>query len=127
MRHFILIFLASLSICSFGQVDSISQSELLGCWTDSREENTQNSNVAIFRPCDFKSFPSSRFRFRMDLKDNNICSWLYLAPDDGHYMKDGTWTFDSITMTLKVFNANAEEIESFVVIATNKDILKIKN
>jgi len=98
---------------------------LLGCWTDSREENTDNTN--IYRPCDFKSFPISRFRFKMDLKENGSCAYLYLAPNDAHHMKDGTWTFDENTKTLKIFNASNEVIKNFIIAKVGEDILQIEN
>ena len=127
MKHLILIFFISLSTYSFGQNSKLIKPDLIGCWTDSREENIQNSNTRVYRPCDFKSFPVTRFRFTMDLKEDNKCSWLYLDPMDAHHMKDGTWTFEKETMTLKIFNIDMVEVKSFVIAVIGENILNIKN
>jgi len=126
MKQIILISIALISINSFGQNNKIKTSDLFGCWTDSREENDRNSDVMIYRPEDFKEFPVSRFRFRMDLKEDNVCSWLYLSPNDGHHMKDGTWAFNKKTMTLDILDAKKEKVKSFEISEIGKDILKIK-
>src|ERR1039457_2199153 len=107
MKYFSIITLIWISFQVSGQ--KINKSDLLGCWTDSREENTQGSNVFIFRPCDYKVFPPSRYRFKMNLKSGSICSWLELAINDAHYMVDGTWTFNEATNELKLLNNEGKE------------------
>ena len=127
MKIFIYLLILFFSINSFGQDNELIKSDLLGCWTDSREENSSNSNINIYRPCDFKIFPVSRFRFKMDLKKDSNCSWYYLAPNDGHKMKDGTWTFNSEKNVLKIFNLDNGEIKSFIIEQVDENILKINN
>jgi hypothetical protein len=105
----------------------VKQNDLLGCWTDSREENTDSSGISIFRRCHLKSFPVSRFRFKMELKEGGICLWMYLAPNDAHHMKDGTWTYNKMTQTLRLFNTDKEVVKSFKVSDAGENILKVKN
>ena len=45
----------------FGQESEIKQSDLIGGWTDSREGNLPKSDFNIYRLCDYKTFPFSRF------------------------------------------------------------------
>jgi len=126
MKYLILIILIANSSYSYGQNNVVNKIDLIGCWTDSREENIQNSDTQVYRPCDYKSFPTFRFRFVMNLKKKNKCTWLYLAPNDAHHMKDGTWTFNEKTRILKIFNNDKQEVKSFeiAVIKENKLILK---
>jgi hypothetical protein len=124
MKYFSIITLIWISFQVSGQ--HISKSDLLGCWTESIEENTQGSNVFIYRPCDYKVFPPYRFRFKMDLKSDSKCSWLVLASDDGHYMVDGTWTFNEETNELKLYNMEGEEFWKYIIAEVNDTILRIK-
>lgn len=126
MKQLTFLLILFLSLQSFGQNHETSRLDLLGCWTDSREENT-NTDIRVYRPCDYKTFPASRFRFQMDLKKDSTCSWFYLAPNDAHSMKDGTWSFDKEMKILKIFNLNNEEVKSFNIEHVEENILKIEN
>jgi hypothetical protein len=126
MKNLTFLFILFLAIQSFGQNHEINKLDVVGCWTDSSEENT-NTCIRVYRPCDFKTFPESRFRFKMVLKKEGTCSWYYVAPNDGHFMKDGTWTFDNEKKVLKIFNMNKEEVKSFKIEQVAENILKIEN
>jgi len=126
MKYIILFLFVSLTACSIGQKTSPSTNDFLGCWTDSREENVPGSSIKIYRHCDYKSFPVSRFRFRMNINENNKCSYLYLAPNDAHHMKEGTWTYDQQSRTLKIYNSENKKVRTFVIETMGKDVLKIK-
>jgi hypothetical protein len=125
MKQFIIIAFTLISVQVIGQ--KINKSDLFGCWTDSREENIQGSNVFIYRPCDYKGIPPSRYRFEMILRNDSICSWLVLASNDGHYMQDGTWTFKEETNELKLYNKEGKEVRKFIVEEVEDKILKMKN
>jgi len=124
MKYFIIITIMCISFQVCGQ--QISKSDLLGCWTESREENTQGSNVFIYRPCDYQVFPLSRYRFEMNLKGGSTCSWLVLSPDDGHYMVDGTWTFNEETNELILYNTEGKEDSIFIIEEVKDNLLKTK-
>jgi hypothetical protein len=63
----------------------------------------------------------------MVLKDNHECDWLYLAPNDAHRMKKGTWKLNDDTKELTIISIDEEKIMVFVVIDVNELELKIKN
>ena len=110
----------------FGQESEIKQSDLIGCWTDSREENLPESDFNIYRPCDYKTFPFSRFRFKMDLRNDFTCSWFDLSSTDRHSMKEGKWTFDNKTHILKLLNLEGRVVKKFSIAELNQDIMIIK-
>ena len=114
------------TICACNITNGIKQTDLIGCWTDSMEENNPNDSIRIFRPCDFKEFPPSRFRFKMELKNDEKCTWLYLAPNDAHKMMAGTWNYKRDTKTLRIFNAQNEEVKMFQISEKEENLLKIK-
>ena len=98
----------------------------VGCWKDSREENKSNSLLKIFRHCDFKEFPASRFRFTMQLNLDSSCQWLYLAPNDRHEMKPGTWKYIGETKKLSIYNSENNIVKSFLIESVDEDKLNIK-
>ena len=123
MRRLLTILLLSLTTVTFAQEKSDSQ-KLLGCWTDSREEST--NEFSVYRPCDYKSFPASRFRFKMVLKEDGKCKWLYLAPNDGHHMKPGSWKILEESRVLTVYAENGRETELSRAFELAEDELRIK-
>ena len=125
MRFFTIIALLLITFQVSGQ--KINNSQLLGCWLNSKEENTQGENLFIYRPCDYKKFPPSRFRFKFVLKSDLKCSWLVLAPNDGHFMEDGTWTFNEESNELKFYDLKGKIAFRFIITAFGDNILKIKN
>jgi hypothetical protein len=125
MKYLMILIPIWISLQVSGQ--KTSKTDLLGCWTSSREENIQGSNVFIFRPCDYIVFPKSWFRSKIVLKDDSICSWLVLAPDDGHYMVDGNWTFNESTNELKLLTKEGREHWKCIIVEVNDTILKVKN
>ncbi len=126
MKAFSLLLLLLFSLTTFGQKKDINSSQLIGCWTDSREENKFNKGINVYRPCNYKQFPASRFRFKMNLQKGNSCSYLFLAPTDGHFMKKGTWSFDKQTNALKIFDDKKKVIKQYIIYEVNKNVLKIK-
>jgi hypothetical protein len=63
----------------------------------------------------------------MDLKSDSTCSWLVLAINDGHYMVDGTWTFNEATNELKLYNTEGKEESKFIIEEVKDNILKVKS
>ena len=49
--------------------EKVNKRNLKGCWTHSYEESYD-----IYRPCDYKEFPPSRYRLTFELKGNNVGS-----------------------------------------------------
>ena len=101
-------------------------STYVGCWKDSREENINDSGLKVYRRCDFKEFPASRFRYKMELNNDYSCRWLYLSPVDRHVMKPGTWNFDEKTKTLNIVDENSLMVKSFIIVSIDNNQLLIK-
>jgi len=122
-----LIILFYIPILSFGQVDSnyFDRTVIHKCWTNSREEATQSS-IFIYRPCDYKTFPPSRFRDRIEFEENGKCSYLYLAPNDGHYMVQGEWKYDKLKQLLIIKDKSGRIVYNFKVISIENELLKME-
>src|SRR5210317_1942142 len=86
--------------------ESDSDYPFIGCWTHSMEENPNYESPYIYRPCDYKEFPVSRFRQTFQFMQNGECSWNHLADNDAHYTRHGKWTFDEDSMTIDVHDEN---------------------
>lgn len=108
------------------QSPELNQGGIAGCWTDSREEYQHDDGFKVFRPCTYKRFPASRFRYRMDLQADGSCTWLGLAPNDRHSMKPGTWHHDKATQTLRIKDAAGKAVHTYEVLEIRKDMLKVR-
>lgn len=99
MRTILLALLAAVTLpaCSLnpdieGQSPPSIELEFLpGHWVHSREEEPQNSTVEVFRPIGFREFPPSWFRMQYIFEEGGTCQWYYLAPNDGHHFRPGSW------------------------------------
>lgn len=122
---FVLILLPA--IC-FSQQDSINinLSEIYKCWKNSREEYNQNSSSFIYRPCEYKTFPPSRFREQFEFEENGKCSWLQLAPNDGHFMVQGEWIYNKEKHVLLINNKSGKIIYYFKLNSLSKDLMKLE-
>lgn len=47
IKNVLLLFMVIISLNSFGQDMKISKLDLIGCWTDSREETVANSGKSV--------------------------------------------------------------------------------
>ena len=94
-------------------------------WTHSMEES-QPEQFEVFRPTNYKEFPVSRYRQVFDFKDNNLCEYLVLEPNDAHSMKNGKWELDEKSKALKIFNENFEVMYEYEVIELSNELLKLK-
>lgn len=106
---------------------TIDPSSLIGSWTDSREEQELNPNGSVFRPTDYKTFPPSRFRFKMELAKNGTCKYMSLSPTDKHGMAEGTWSFNAKTMVLTLMDSKGKTTKSYTIEKVEKDLLLLKN
>jgi hypothetical protein len=58
-------------------------------WINSREE--ENSVIKIYRPEDYKKFPLSRFRGRINFYENGECKYLVIGQGDRHKYMQARW------------------------------------
>jgi|TARA_B110000467_G_scaffold150251_1_gene157570 hypothetical protein len=117
------LFISLLLIIGFNTAifAQLNEKLLLNKWVDSREELTEIKGQKIFRLSDYKDFPPSRFRQVFEFKKDGICSFLFLSPTDGHYMKAGAWTYDTSTSLITITDEDGKEVYSIEVIELNKD------
>ena len=92
-------------------------------WLHSQEEDGENS-YSIYRPSGYKEFPPSRFRQYFEFKDNNVCSYLVLAPNDAHFIQEGVWEYDESTNIIRIIN-ETDVIFEFQILELNENILKL--
>ena len=121
----VFFIILSNSIAIYGQNYSINKNNLIGCWIDSYEENLVNSEIKIFRHCDYKVFPISRYRYSMVLNVDSTCSWLKLMPNDAHKEDYGVWRFDNKLNLIKIFDLNENIIKVFEIAEIDNDIMRI--
>jgi hypothetical protein len=94
-------------------------------WTQSYEESTSES-FEVYRPSDYQVFPVSRYRQVFNFKDNHVCAYRVLAPNDGHYMENGSWTYNAVTHRIKIFSPNFSLLYAFEVVELQDNMLKLK-
>lgn len=94
-------------------------------WTQSPEEKTSD-DIEIYRSSDSRDFPASRYRQILEFEDNDVCNYLVLSPNDGHYMETGNWEFDDKTNSITISNSDSEIIYEFELVELTEDILKLK-
>lgn len=128
MRYIFLVSINILfGITAFAQIDSTDQdlSLIYKCWKNSREEATQTS-INIYRPCTYKDFPASRFRDVIEFETNDQCSYLYLAPNDGHHMVPGKWKYDKLKQSLVIYDTSGKVVYNFKLISIEESMLKLE-
>jgi hypothetical protein len=129
MRKLILLIVISSSILAITGCEKnneiIQISFLENSWTQSYEEKT-SEKIEIYRPSDYKNFSLSRYRQSFNFHDNDVCEYLVLAANDGHYMESGNWEYSEKTNIIKIFNSNSEILYEFEVVELTNDLLKLK-
>ncbi len=95
-------------------------------WTNSYEESLYEKSFTVYRPSDYMDFPPSRYRQVFNFKEDDICSYSVLAPNDGHYMSDGIWKFYKSKNIIKIFNKDYDVLYEFKILELTEDILKLK-
>ncbi|HBS88072.1 MAG: hypothetical protein A2W91_09835 [Bacteroidetes bacterium GWF2_38_335] len=124
MKYLTLITLFLIFLSASAQ--EINKSYLTGSWIDSFEEKEEGFGGVVLRPYNFKYFPQAWFRFSINLEKDSECSWLVLAPDDAHYFKTGTWTFDEGTNEIKVNDKEGNLCLRFLVVFSDINLLILK-
>lgn len=126
VKQYSYLALLLCSLTGIGQNSTLQKSDFVKCWTDSREDNIQGAGTNIYRPCDFKDFPASRFRFRMELNENGSCNYLHLASNCAHYIAPGSWTFNAQNKHLEIRDQKEQVIWTFKILNLHKDVMEIE-
>ena len=69
--------------------DEYSIHHLINNWVNSREE--ENSIIKIYRPENYKKFPISRFRDKINFYKNGKCEYLVLESTDRQHFEKYRW------------------------------------
>lgn len=110
-----------------GNQEAQATATLINCWTNSYEENAADAvDIEVYRPCNFKEFPPSRFRMKFDLQKNNVCEYSVLAPNDAHKTSTGTWEYQTNSATLLIKDENDTVVHKFKVMEAQADKLLLK-
>jgi hypothetical protein len=118
---FSLIMIMSLYKCSEDTPEVFLQKS----WSRSYEEEI-SKEIQIYRPSNYKEFPPSRYREVFEFEANNVCRYLILAENDGHYKENGKWEYNESTKIIKIFNSNSEIKYEFEVVELTNDLLKLR-
>ena len=95
-------------------------------WTNSYEEETINHETEIFRPSNYKEFPLSRYREKLTFAQDSNCSYLVLAPNDGHYFKNGKWSFENRENNIvQILDTSGVAYKKFQIVELKQDLLKL--
>ncbi len=83
-----------LSGCSFASLEgdasgAIDRADVVGGWTIDQSASTDE--IDVYRRSDTFKPPASRFTMAYVFRADGTCDWMFLAPDDGHHFKPGTW------------------------------------
>jgi hypothetical protein len=115
--------------CSKGTLEQaeIEMKYLHNTWIHAFEEQRNSSNQ-IYRPIDYKTFPSSWFRMKYIFAGDNSCQWLVLAADDGHYLQSGTWVqsrYNEFLILIYDSTGVLQKDLSFVIVDLQYNLLEI--
>lgn len=126
----IFISILTLSACSIFLDGDDSSSDinlevLTQHWVHSYEEESQGSDVNIYRPNDYKEFPASWFRMQYIFEEDGSCEWFYLAPDDGHHFRPGKWQLDAEDNEAIIIERD-EDVLRYRIIDLNEEVLHMK-
>lgn len=103
----------------------VNQAHLTQHWIRSLEEESQGSEVQIYRHIDDqKGFKPTRFRMQRVFKENGEYEWLYLAPNDAHYLKSGSWHLDAKKPVLRLKEDNTTQ--HYRIIALTEKVLHLE-
>lgn len=103
MKQVITVILFTLVSISCSKNDnSISQSDLLGCWNhDIENQANENEEGYLLAKCDSNEFPNTWFRYNIVFEENGQGSELLLAENDAHTSGPITWELDLNELTVK--------------------------
>lgn len=125
----LLLAALALPACSLYPEASVPSAEvdvelLAQHWVHSREEERPESGGQIYRPAGFRQFPPSWFRMQYVFHEEGACEWLYLAPNDAHHFRPGTWWFDRDEEDV-LHIAEGDRTVSYRIVELTPDLLRL--
>ena len=126
---FLIVLLITTLSCVEEPDNSFDFGDLVGNWTHSYEEETnQSDQIFLYRPSNYKEFPITRYRriYRIYHK-NNSCEVYQLAANDAHFFESCTWSTEEINNEVFVtINFESSGKEEFKIIEISDDLLEIE-
>jgi hypothetical protein len=120
---FFLILFASCKNKSNPTVPGQDYSSLVQSWTNSIEEQTDS--IQVYRPSNYKQYPTVRFREVFEFSKDSTCSYLVLSPTDAQYMQSGRWSILSTdNKVIAIFDSSQRMYTKFQLVELNQDLLK---
>ena len=122
MRIIALVLSAALSGCTLWGTTGVApeSADLRGHWVHAYEEDAADG-IHVYRPADYRTFPPSRFRMAYIFEADGRCQWYYLAPNDAHRFREGTWRMEGDTLYV-----DQEETVAFQVVTRAPDLLRLR-
>lgn len=90
-------------------------------WKHAREE--EEDSIQIYRPSNSQNFPSTRFRGSFEFYKDGRFKYLYLAPNDAHYFRYGTWGLSKKESSLIGLFYSSQKMNRIKIIQLNNNIL----
>ncbi len=98
---------------------------LMKSWTNSYEEEIAASLTKIFRPSNYKEYPSSWYREILKFSQDGTCSYLVLASNDAHYFENGKWVIvDGAKRIISILKQSGAPYKKIQIVELKQDILK---
>lgn len=101
----------------------VDEASLTQHWVHSYEEEPQGSSPDMYRPSGYTDFPPSRFRMQYIFEEGGDCQWYYLAPNDAHHFRSGTWRLVEGNV-LQV--EQGEETVRYRVVELSEEVLRLR-
>lgn len=98
---------------------------LIKCWTHSYEEES-TSGEKIYRPCDFTTFPISRFREKLTFRVGGSVEYYEIAANDAHLRKEGTWELTGDGKIIVINDQDGQMILEMEIERLEKDLLIVR-
>ncbi|MBV1924449.1 MAG: hypothetical protein KUG68_10530 [Flavobacteriaceae bacterium] len=124
MKKFFIIACILFAFSTQGQNSQVTTTDLLGCWTDVKEEGT--NTLSIYRTCDENNTTFDKYRFSFELKENGTCTYHSSVARSSNKMVNGTWTYDAEKATIHIFNEDERQVTQYTIEEYASGVLKFK-
>lgn len=119
MKKYSLALLAFLFLVG---CESTDYADLHKCWT----QNEVGGDKEVYLVCDDPSLGPSWFRQSYSFTKDGRCDYLVLAPNDAHYVEEGSYKLKNDNSLLEIKDKNGELLVSFVIRSLSEDRLVLK-
>ena len=125
IKNSIVFCLLLIAVNNSAQISkSIMPDAFYNCWLASYEEDEPNTNIKIYRPCDYKEFKPSMFRQSITYEKNGVCKYLQLSPNDAHYFVEGKWIYNKKKKVVTIKDDKNKDVFKFKIKKLEKTLMK---